>query len=425
MLFNIHTILSSESGQKQLVDTLKYNFVELHPNKIEQMMQELTALHDEMQRIATLSPTEKLEAYKNLGLLNEGKNSLDLNKLNALYLSKVFNVFQGSARHYPMSHEQFLNKKAEQLKSVITAVNPSLLIEDPEKMPKLLDIGCGDCHMTRRIAAKLRAEPTGVDLGSAEDTRMWVGDVGVASQLDSDIVYYDGVHLTQALKQRTENYTELYDVITFNHVLHHYPDRNSQIMGLQQTIALLKEGGVLLFSEHAAVINDDLFELQHVLFHMKAELFSKDESLKSRDEMQEFCTRELGHYEQEKHEANYFSEHLLVRISEALGLKAMVTRDRTPPGVADASDTVFLGFQKIAPTLTPEAVVGFKPEKLSTLLAEGTLKSLEESDKEPAHRKQKPVYRDDSTVFFKSTTKASDKPTANPEKQQSNENKPT
>jgi 2-polyprenyl-3-methyl-5-hydroxy-6-metoxy-1,4-benzoquinol methylase len=335
-------MLQIERGREALMDTILYIFTELSVSDCQLMYDEVV---------------EASEAQ-----LSEEASKIDL--LNAKYMAIMIKVFLPSEKSYPMTHKEFLNEKSQKIADVILRTQPGLARAKPKKT--MLDIGCGDCHMTSHVAQKIGAYPTGVDLaGSGQD--MWVGNVG--QHADLAVTYYDGVHLIEALKEDTFDHTQLYDVITINHVLHHYPGREAQVQGFQRALALLKEGGVLLFSEHATVLNDEEIELQHVLFDIKATL-GKDlkENLKpTMAELEALCGKKIKMYLRDKHEGHYFSRPLLEMIAKTLGLEPVIAQSRLDDGSHDASHTAIIGFKKITPTLTPAELALYKPLTIKEL----------------------------------------------------------
>ncbi|RUR09329.1 bifunctional 2-polyprenyl-6-hydroxyphenol methylase/3-demethylubiquinol 3-O-methyltransferase UbiG [Legionella sp. km772] len=311
--------------------------------------------------------------------------------LNAFYLSEILAVFHRHKhlRKFPMPHEEYLDKKAENLVKLIHAINPEV---KKSQSIKLLDVGCGDCQLTVRVSQKLGAKPTGVDLkGPAEDGSLWSGEAGLVNKLDNEIVYYDGLNLIGFLKEKTENYSQLFDVVMLNHALHHYPGRKSQIEGLQQAMALLKEGGVMLLSEHATVLDDEFIELQHVLFDLKAKVLSSSRSKKS--DLMALCQAEVAHYENEKHRAYYLSGPLLLKIAEALGLKAVLYRKQSKEGESDASKTIIIGFVKIIPCLQSRELERFQAIPLGTLMSSRRISSLTGEDIEFNVRNDKSITK--------------------------------
>jgi len=248
------------------------------------------------------------------------------------------------------------------------------------KALKMLDIGAGDCHMTQRVGVKLNAKPTPIDLAGS-NKEMWKGHVAEVSK-GPEVIYYDGVNLISAVEQDTNGFQSLYDVVTFNHVLHHYPNRDAQIQGLQRTVALMKEGGVILFSEHASILADEQIELQHVLFDLK------DATNKVMGQNPALAFELLGtlsdethlKYEKEKGRATYFSRPLLERLTKVCGLTPIVSKTRTNEEDYDASHTVITGFIKTSPTMTPEEVKFFQPKTLAQLTDNGELKAFEDTD---------------------------------------------
>ena len=314
MLFNLYKIFSSPKKQHLFYKTLQYIFSKLPADCILRMMDRL-GYH-----------------YKEICAQGKTFNETELASINADFFAIIFEIYLTTPvelQKTAISDDEYLNLKAQRLASIIQKTNPRLSLNSIlRKEIKLLDIGAGDGNMTIRIAHILHAIPTGIDLeGATPDKWQSRGKLG-----EFHPIYYDGIHLIPALRDDTQHYTKLYDVIMFNHVLHHYPGRNAQLTGLQNAIALLKQGGVLLFSEHASILSDELIELQHVLHHFRTLLRQQDiQKLGSSlnfQRLKEFFVTEIQKYEIEKGRAHYFSRPQLEKIARVFGLKPIVVETR-------------------------------------------------------------------------------------------------
>ena len=237
---------------------------------------------------------------------------------------------------------------------------------------KLLDIGSGDCTMTKLVADNLNAVATAIDLASSGDKDKWAGQT-LTVQEEINVIYYDGVHLVDALNKDTRNYHQLFDVIMFNYVLHHYPSLDAQLQGLQQAIALLKKDGTLLFSEHASILSDDMLQLQHEIFDIRCD-YDRDIKQGEIKDLGVYVVSHAHSYEEKKGESHFFSMPFLKRMAETLGCKLVVAnRIKTDQSGDNPAQSVVFGFRKMTPTLTPRMVASFRPQNIK-------LKSFEAED---------------------------------------------
>jgi 2-polyprenyl-3-methyl-5-hydroxy-6-metoxy-1,4-benzoquinol methylase len=402
MLFNLYKLIGQAPMNQsrkltRLKDTIDYIFPELSAPVRADMLYALASLREDSQLAAAKSQPFSYMGQEIVSI----KGEISVEQFNIACLATLRELYHQTKmdpneRHFPVSHETFLDAKARKLASIITATNPGLALTQPGRMRMHLDIGCGDCQMTRRVSQQLGTIATGVELATASDHTLWTGSAGKAANIDNDIVYYDGVHLSDALKERTRGYHDLFDVITFNHVLHHYPDRDAQIQGLQKAMSLLKEGGVILFSEHATIMDDEIIELQHVLFDLKN---CSNNATKSNGKSDwQLAQDSLVSYVQEKHAAHYFSQALLIKLAKSVGLSPIYSESRLPSEETDASKTVITGFVKTSPTLTPEQIAAFTPQTLAELQEHKKLTAFDAEDKDKLSPKQGTRALDDSSL---------------------------
>ncbi|HAT8180682.1 TPA: methyltransferase domain-containing protein [Legionella pneumophila] len=327
-------------------------------------------------------PTERIDEMINkMKTLKNGSNQ-DYYKI----IFAVYADIKPDEKKFSISNEEYLYQKAKRLSD--TVINTSQIIQPsdllanlkikPEEVPadkqlKLLDIGAGDCTMTKRVAENLNAVATAIDLASAGEKDKWAGQTQTVEN-EMNVIYYDGVHLVEALKNDTADYHQLFDVIMFNYVLHHYPSFDAQLQGLQKAVALLKKDGTLLFSEHASILSDDMLQLQHEIFDIRCD-YDRDIKLHEIDDLDAYVDSHAHSYEDRKGESHFFSRPFLQRMATELGCELVVANPiRADKGGYNPAQSVVFGFRKITPTLTADEVASFEPEdiKLKNFEAEDT-----------------------------------------------------
>lgn len=313
-----------------LKHTLEYNFPEVPQHDLDELI-------------------NRLQIEK-----NKTKTILD----DKAYLKMIFTWYKSldpTTLHYPLSSSEFLQQKSKNIARhiryglmskdmhLISACPPSKSkLEatcEKRKKGKLLDIGAGDGNLTSKVSEELELEATAVDVTSRGDEE-WGGESqqSCLSELKrkNKLIIYDGRDLRSAVKSDTSDFKDPYTVIMFNHCLHHFPSLNAQITGLQHASSLLVEDGVLFFSEHSNILNDDMLHLQHILFDIKTRI----KEATSLEEISEL----IDDYYQRKCMENYLSHPQLTKLLQALGLSCIDQNLRTT--TYDASHTIFYTFKK-------------------------------------------------------------------------------
>lgn len=345
------SMLANNIGKKIIEATLRYNFLEF--TTTEQGIQSLNELFIQLLTLYQINP----------------------NRVDEDYYFKIACWYRDSKdneRHYAISQEVFYAQKTEKLVSLIRPYLPETPIGEKSQ---LLDIGCGDGEMCVRVAASLHLEKkTAVDILGAEQ---WGLETGGNEKLDelkkqNSIVYYDGNNLIEKLTEHNNGILPQYDLIMFNHVLHHYPNHKAQLKGLEQAIHLLKPGGVLFLSEHENVMSDREIRMQHILFDIKTcvvtEKHKNPNDLRKQDV---YLRTSIAKYAERKGDRDlYFSKALLVRIFQSFGL---VLNKQVEKDLPDASRTSFFVVTK---------PFNWSPKSISNI------RSFEEADLELGNREK-------------------------------------
>lgn len=133
------------------------------------------------------------------------------------------------------------------------------LLEDPTQINNYLDIGAGDCKITKAVANKL-----GVDYSNtyAIDIDKWSNKIN--KDFEHEINFIDAS--TSKICNSKYNLGQgKFDLITLFQTLHHINDMNNVI---KEVYRLLKPGGVCIIREHDArsEVIKKLCHVEHLLY---------------------------------------------------------------------------------------------------------------------------------------------------------------
>lgn len=149
----------------------------------------------------------------------------------------------------------------------------------------LVDVGAGDCHMSRDLGNYLKCNVAAVDIPSSsndndvEDAINWTSSANQTdackntsdSQNGTEFkhIMYDGSDLVSAVKNEFANKNTV--MIMYNHALHHFGNINNIKYSLKQSFDLCSEGGILFIREHDMnKVSSVYLNLQHLFLQLRA-----------------------------------------------------------------------------------------------------------------------------------------------------------
>jgi hypothetical protein len=147
----------------------------------------------------------------------------------------------------------------------------------------LVDVGAGDCSLTKNLANALNVAGVAIDIKQPIDwTSVATKEEDICAKLNQtkgengingSHIYYRGDNLVEAVKEAYPNSET--GLIMYNHSLHHFGSYENIKDSLRQSYNLLSPGGVLFIREHDRAIVDNpsasniYINLQHIFLQMR------------------------------------------------------------------------------------------------------------------------------------------------------------
>lgn len=262
--------------------------------------------------------------------------------MQQIYMWLVSDEVKLSRSRYKYSYDEFLGKRADLIANVI--LNASFDIVElvlAGREVRILDIGSGDGAISERIGRALNARITTLDVSSNQTDIDWSIGNKSSAETDSPIkkrIVYDGVHLTEAVEAAGE---DKYDVVMYNHSLHHFSSPYLQKESLKAAKKNLKSGGVLFLSEHDSCCDDDVLDLIHVLFVIRANI--RNGRIATYNDLPIV----ISNFEATSGQTHYFSKNMLdMIVSNDPSISADIVRKtkRELYGDPDISKSMYVGY---------------------------------------------------------------------------------
>lgn len=197
--------------------------------------------------------TRKFIAY----LQNLSKNTDDTDAVKLIYIWYK-NIHKSKIIGFNLTNQEYDNNK---INNIINLISPFYIKENDIKKQKnmLIDIGCGNCHVTNEVCKKLDITPFGLDI----DYDIYWGNDKKYKSNKINLYLYDGLHFP------TEILNNKFKIAMYNHSLHHFESYQHQIDNFKQISKIIDDNGIIFIKEHDYKINDWLLDLTHLLLFLK------------------------------------------------------------------------------------------------------------------------------------------------------------
>ena len=200
-------------------------------------------------------------------------------------------------------------------------------IDDKENIKRkiILDIGAGDCALTRQVGKALHMTPVAVDV---KDDIDWGGANLNKCKLTK--IYYDGSKLTDVMRELDKRFKNKPRIgcVMYNHSLHHFGSISNIEKSLEQSYKLLDKNGYLLIREHNNENNDISINLQHIFIALRYMLDAHPEW--TGRQLLEYYRYFMIHYT-----SHFFSKKFLIKYCKKLGYKLIGYQKRIVPKPVD------------------------------------------------------------------------------------------
>ena len=223
----------------------------------------------------------------------------------------------------------------------------------------LVDIGAGDCALTKNVADKLGIAGVAIDIKQPIDWTSLATEQNKCLQLNETKnqngivgkhIYYHGNDLIDSVKKHYPE-TEV-GMIMYNHSLHHFGSFENIKDSLSQSFHLLRKNGVLFIREHDLTnknisISNIYLNLQHIFLQMRYMLKSNPDTVSIRlHNFMFYYTSDFFSFKNIKS----WCESIGFTFSKRVDRKTNMTNANGK--IPDISHTMFLAFVKKTKTKT-------------------------------------------------------------------------
>ena len=291
---------SDSKKKKKILEIMKYSFTDVSMEKIKEITNFLY----------TCLKKKKSDADIIYTLTDWYKSLLKKDKIS-----------------WPVSYKEYIKIKIDETISKIDDKNAI-------KGKILLDIGAGDCALTRHIGRALHMRSVAVDIKDDVD---WSGS-GSKGCKQITKVFYDGSKLTDVMRELDKKFKRRPRIgcVMYNHSLHHFGSISNIKHSLQQSYKLLDKNGYLLVREHNNQNNDISINLQHIFIALRYIMDSHPEW--TGINVLEYYRYFITHYT-----SHFFSKKFLISECKKLGYKFLGFQKRTVPRTLDYKNELEAG----------------------------------------------------------------------------------
>ena len=259
----------------------------------------------------------KIITKKLIKMINNYEN--DYNILQVLY-NWYTTIQKKDIIGYPGSNEDYIKYKVKNMNDVIKKENLDKL-----KNTVLLDIGAGDCSITKIFGKCNNMIPVGIDIKSNID---W-GSAGGNACNDIKHIFYNGNDLKKVYEKKIKN--KKLGLIMYNHSLHHFGSFENIYNSLKQSYELLPKGGILFIREHNNKSNDIDINLQHIVLSLR---YTIDHYTNwNYEQLWEYLKNFIYTYS-----SHFFSKDFLIKICQKIGFKLINVKKNKPLEYIDYTD---------------------------------------------------------------------------------------
>jgi len=221
---------------------------------------------------------------------------------------------------YETSDAEYIKSKVTNINKIITQTHLDII-----KNSVLLDIGAGDCTITKAFSDYNNLIPVGIDIKSAID---WgSAGINVCSQINH--ISYNGNNLKEAYVKNFKN--KKVGLIMYNHSLHHFGSFENIYKSLLQSYELLPKGGILFIREHNNKGNDIDINLQHIFLSLRYTI--EHYSVWNFEQIWKYFENFIYTYT-----SHFFSKEFLIKICKKIGFKLINAKKNQKLNYVDYTD---------------------------------------------------------------------------------------